>query len=217
MKNSAVFSRFLMLVSLTVGVANAAVIASFTDSLTAADPTQLGRLSRNGIAQDWAGDEGPFPGVLNPASVYHYQTYVFNVGITPYIQIDVDSLFATTFVSAYTSSYAPNPTALPNLGLDTNWLGDPGASGDPAPSDPRFFQVTAPINSNLVLVVNEVTPGAGLAQPYNITVEGFIDTEFDDPPSAPEPSTVLLGITGLAIVCVLRRFRPRTRASVRAC
>jgi hypothetical protein len=212
MKNSVAVSRFLMLVPLSLGMANAAIITSFTDFLTATDPTQTGRLSRNGLAQDWSGDETPFPGVINTTSVYHYQTYVFNVGITPYIQIDVDSLATTTFVSAYDTSYAPNSAGAPNLGFDTNWLGDPGASGNFFGTDPLFFQVIVPMNHNLVIVVNQTSVGTtaaagiGSTNPYNITVEGYIDSSFDDPPTTtPEPSTVLMGTAGLAILWMLRR------------
>jgi hypothetical protein len=211
MKSSVAVSRLLLLVSLSLGMANAAVISSFTGFLTLTDPTQTGRLSRNNLAQDWSGDETPFSGVINTTSVYYYQTYVFNVGNTPYIQIDTDSLVATTFVSAYQTSYAPDSAGTPNFGFDTNWLGDAGASGDPVPGDPRFFQVTAAVNSLLVIVVNQTSVGTnaasgiGSSDPYNITVEGFIDTSFDDPPATPEPSTVLLGVTGLAVLWVLRR------------
>jgi len=214
MKSSAAVSRLLVLVSLSLGMANAAVISSFTDFLTVADPTQTGRISRNGLAQDWSGDETPFPGVINTTSVYYYQTYVFNVGNTPYIQIEVNSTATTTFVSAYDTSYAPDSAGAPNLGFDTNWLGDAGTSGNFFGTDPLFFQVTVPVNGNLIIVVNQTTVGTtaaagiGSSDPYNITVEGFIDTEYDDPPATPEPSTVLLGVTGLAVLCALRRSFP---------
>src|SRR5262245_27252913 len=58
---------------LTCGIAHATLIFSGTISVSAGDPTQLGRLSRNGVAQDWAGSE-PFPGIINPGTTYHYVT-----------------------------------------------------------------------------------------------------------------------------------------------
>jgi hypothetical protein len=211
MKNSMAVSRVLILASLSAGIANAGVLSSFTDFLTVGDPTQTGRLSRNLVAQDWSGDETPFSGVINTTSVYHYQTYVFNVGITPYIQIDVDSLATTTFVSAYDTSYAPDSAGAPNLGFDTNWLGDAGTSGNFFGTDPLFFQVVVPMNDNLVIVVNQTSVGTtgaagiGSTDPFTITVEGYIDSTFDDPVPTPEPSTVFMGTAGLAIIWMLRR------------
>jgi hypothetical protein len=58
---------------LSCGVANATAIFSGTMSVSAGDPMQLGRLSRNGIPQDWVGAE-PFPGIINATTPYHYAT-----------------------------------------------------------------------------------------------------------------------------------------------
>jgi hypothetical protein len=191
-------STFVLLSSTT---AHAAVISDFTDFLSNTSATQLGRLSRNGLAQDWSGSEA-FPGVLNTTTSYHYQTYVINVGGLPFIQVDVDSLSANTFVSAYLTSYAPNSAGTPNLGFDTNWLGDPGGSGNSFGTDPLFFQVIVPKFSNLVIVVNQTstgTTGLGSGSPFHITVEGFLDSEFTD---APEPSTVGLSCGGLLLMAI---------------
>jgi len=187
--------------ALAAAIGRAGILYDTVDQLVAGDPTQLGRLSRNGIPQDWAGSE-PFPGVINPATSYHYTTYSVNVGITRFIQIDVDSNSPTTFFSAYLTSYLPNPAAPPNLGLDTNWLGDAGFSGDLLPGEPLFFNVVAPANSNLIIVVNESASNGGLLQPYHLTVEGFLDAEFTD---VPEPSYLLV-VAG-ALAAVVRRAR----------
>lgn len=122
---------------LTSGVARATPILDVSGSLTLVDPTQQGRLSRNGIPQDWSGTE-PFPGVINLATTYHYHTYTVDVDSTPFIQIDFDSLSPNTFVSAYVANYVPNSGPSPNFGFDTNWLGDAGFSGNPFPGDPLF-------------------------------------------------------------------------------
>ncbi len=178
-------------------------------ALLSTDPTQTGRLSRNGLAQDWDGDEG-FPGVINTTTVYHYQVFSINVGITPFIQIDIDSTSANTFFSAYTKSYLPDSAGSPNFGFDTNWLGDAGASGDPVPGDPAFFQVVAPINSTLLVVVNNTSPSnVGVRDPFHLTVEGFIDLEFDDPVAAPEPSALVLSGAGLFLLPLIARLRRR--------
>jgi hypothetical protein len=218
MKNSRAVRLLFILVSLSAGMANAAQIATFTDFLTATDPTQTGRLSRNNIAQDWSGGEA-FPGVINTTSLYHYQTYSFNVGDTPYIQIEVDSLSPATFVSAYDLSYSPDSAGGPNFGFDTNWLGDAGGSGNFFGTDPLFFQVVVPAFHNLIIVVNQTSVGTtaatgiGNTNPFTINVEGFIDSQFTDPPGVPEPSTVLMGGSGLAIFWLVRRFSVGLAAS----
>jgi hypothetical protein len=180
--------------------AYAEVISMFSSSLTVGDPTQLGRLSRNGIPQDWIGSEA-FPGVINTTTTYHYTTYTY----TPtdllggeFIQIDVDSVSANTFFSAYDDSYNP-------LNLATNWLGDAGSSGNFFGVDPIFFQVIVPEGDSLVVVVNNTgANNVGVGDPFTLTVESFSDTEFDDPvpvATTPEPSTLVLlgsGLVGLA-------------------
>ncbi len=119
----------------------AEVIDSFTSALTTTDPTQLGRLSRNGISQDWTGSEGAFSGVINTTTTYHYTTYTYtptDLLDAQYIQIDVDSVSANTFFSAYFGSYDPlNPAA--------GCLGDAGSSGNAFGVDPLFFQVIVPV------------------------------------------------------------------------
>ena len=204
MKTISALARVLILgVSLATASAQALVLldtsTSGPQSITAADPTQLGRLSRNGTTpQDWSGSE-VLTGIVGPTTTYYYATYLINVGTTPFIQVSFDSVSPNTFVSAYQTSY--NPTGLgPNLGLDTNWLGDAAFSGNSFGTDTVFFQVTAALNSTIVIVVNTTPGGAGgLGDPFNLLVEGFIDTEFDDPPppTVPEPATLLLSLVGL--------------------
>jgi hypothetical protein len=178
----------IVLFVLLAGVASADVIATFgPTSLSNADPTQMGRLSRNGIPQDWAGDES-FPGTLNPAIAYHYETFSVNVGSLPFVQIEMDDISTFEFISAYNASFNP-------LSLSTNWLGDAGTSGNFFGVDPVFFQVIVPVNGTLVLVVNNTTGGAltgGTTGTFSIRVEGFLDQNFDTPVATPEPSSVIL-------------------------
>jgi len=177
------------------GASMAEEITTITGSLAATDPTQLGRLSRNGIAQDWVGTE-PFPGVINPTTTYNYKAYEITIpSNAPFVQISVDSLSTFTFVSVYADSYNP-------ASLATNWLGDPGTSGNFFGIDPLFFQVVAP-GSTLWIVVNNTSPGLGIGDPYRILVEGFADSEFTEP--VPEPATMLLLGTGLVGLIAARR------------
>jgi hypothetical protein len=206
--------RGLVLMSalaLSSNLAKAAVLFSADVSISASDPTQLGRLSRNGIAQDWAFSE-PFPGVVNPATSYHYLAIsVFVPNWLSFLQISLDSENVNIFGSAYDSAYVPVS------GLNVNFLGDAGFSGN-AFGNPIFFQVVAqtasvtPSGGYVVIVLNETsTNGAGLNSPVGLVVEGFSDTEFNETaPTVPEPSTYLFLGSGSAALLVLNRRRRTT-------
>jgi hypothetical protein len=177
-------------------------------ALSLADPTQLGRLSRNGVPQDWSGGE-PFPGVINTSTAYHYTFFTVNVGDTPFVQIEVDSVSTATFFSAYDTAYLPNSAGAPNFGFNTNWLGDAGTSGNFFGVDPLFFQVLVPAQHNLLVIVNNtMAANVGVGDPFHLTVEGFVDSAFTEP--VPEPATMFLASTGLALL-VFKRSRIRSR------
>jgi hypothetical protein len=196
------------------GLAQAAVLYTNTVSILSTDPTQLGRLSRNGVPQDWSGQE-LFPGVLNATTSYHYKAIsVLVPNWLSFLQITIDTPNTNTFGSMYDTSYNPDPTASPFLGLDVNWMGDAGTSGNFFGTDPLFFQVvdTTAANSpsgfgTVILVLNETTTtGAGLNTPINVLVEGFSDTGFDE---VPEPvSSTLLGAGLLGLLARYRRSAP---------
>ena len=169
---------------------HAAVLADIDSQLVSSDPAQLGRMTRNGIVSDWSALK-TFPGFINPTTSYRFETFTINVGLTGFIQIDFDEIGGTAnlFASAYLNSYNP-------LSPSTNYLGDAGISGDFFGVDPLTFQVIVPQSQNVVIVVNDTTPsGGGVGTPFNIVVEGFLDSEFSE---VPEPETWLLTAAGLA-------------------
>ncbi len=185
---------------LLASVAQADLLTTFTSSIAANDPTQLGRISRNGIPSDW-GSLKVFPGIINPTTTYNYHTYSVNSGVTPFIFITIDSVPGNTFASAYFPSYNPTNTGT-NHNMDVNYLGDAGSSGNYFGVDPVSFEVYVPIHSNFLVVVN-TSSNTGIGQPYTITVQGFLDDQFT---STPEPSSLLLlGSGALGIAGLVRR------------
>lgn len=193
----------LLLSSLAVCTVRADTLLDVTDQIAAGDPTQLGRLSRNGVLQDWFGSE-PFPGVINGATSYRYRTYSIPVGLTSYVQVMLDSTSTNIFVSAYTTAYTPGS------GLATNWLGDAGTSGNFFGVDPLYFNTVGTTNGTLVVVVSETSPGGGVGAPYRLIVEGYTDANFssvvlpggitlvsnNNPAAAGSPITLTATVTG---------------------
>jgi hypothetical protein len=199
----------ITLMSLGLGLAapvSAIPIASFTATISASDPTQAGRLSRNGIPQDWSGGE-LFPGWINPTLTYQYHDYVlpgamFDFGPgqwAGYVQISIDSTSANTFGAAYLNSYDP-------VDAQTTWLGDAGSSGNYFGVDPIFFQVILPAGNDLHVVFN-TTAATGVGFPMGILVEGFVDSMYTDPTPVPEPASMLL--LGSGLIGAVRAVRKR--------
>jgi hypothetical protein len=185
------------------GAAHATLVSTIDAFVSASDPTQQGRLSRNGVAQDWSGGEA-FPGLINTGSSYHYHVYDLDMtaleGTTygGYIQISLDSNFPTTFLAAYLNTYDPTSEAT----LFSSWLGDDGSSGNFFGTDPRYFQVYVPENAHLLLVLNESVTNGGLNQHGNVLVEAFQDSMYTD---LPEPGSLALCIGALAAAAAIRR------------
>src|SRR3954452_3595382 len=123
--------KFAGLLFLSAALCSAATIYdSGFATVKATDPLQTGRLSRTAVVSDWSTLKD-FPGTVNSAVSYHYQTFVIPYVMYPFVQISVDDVSRTaqTFASAYLNSYTPSNTA-PNYGLDINYLGDAGNSGN---------------------------------------------------------------------------------------
>ena len=211
------------------GLARADVLYTGTITLLSTDPTQLGRLNRDGNIPDWSAPK-PFPGALNLTTSYHYEAISVQVpsGLS-FLAITIDSNDANIFASLYDTAYLPDSSAL-NRGLDVNYLGDAGGSGNFFGTSPRFFQVVDQTAANsmsgfatVLLVLNETVTNAGLNSPVDVLVEGFCDTDFDGlgqctgggtgGGAVPEPGTLAPLCAGL-IVLVAAYRRNRRSSSV---
>jgi hypothetical protein len=168
----------------------AVIFDSGVTALSPADPTQFGRISRDGVTSDWSVPK-TFPGTINPTTPYTYQTYSVFDQFFKYVQVTFDSVAIDTFSAAYLGTYDPTNQS-------QSYLGDPGFSGNFFGTDPLVFQVVVPIPNNVVILVNE-TDENGVGAPFHIIVEGFTNTNFDDT-ITPEPSAqslAAIGLTGL--------------------
>ena len=156
-------------------------------SLNSSDPQQTGRVVRDNVLSDWSTPKD-FPGVINPGSNFYYEAFVIPNITLPYIQIDFYDVnnSAATFAAAYLNAYLPGGSA-PNYGLNTNYLGDGGASGNFGPGNPRSFQVLVPTGNNLVVEVSST--GSALNPPFQFLVEGFFNSNFSN---VPGPATAYL-------------------------
>jgi hypothetical protein len=167
--------------------------------------TQFGRLSRDGVPSDWATPKD-FPGAIGAPAARSYETFTVNSDIYSFIQIQLDDPASVLFVSAYLGSYTPVNVG-PNYGLDVNYLGDAGLS-QPF-GNPSFFQIAVAPFTQIVIPINELNPGSGLGAGFQLLVEGFLDTDYNDEPTTtvPEPSSAIL--LGMAAAVVLAKGRRR--------
>ncbi len=188
--------------------AGATTISNFTGVITANNPVELGRPFRGGVPQDWSGSE-TYGGVNQTtlANLYSYRTYRFAASLfagAPFVEIGFFDEFngGNLFAVAYAGSYLPNARG-------ANWLGDEGIGSNYIANNANTFQVVLPTGSDLVLLVT--TTGLnrlGLGQPFDVTIDAFADTLYDDPaPTAvPEPGTwVMLGTGLVGMAGMVRR------------
>jgi hypothetical protein len=179
-------------------------------SLTPADPSQQGRLLRDGVPSDWTGFK-PFPGTFANATTFRYEALAVPISPYPFLQISVDDPNGAIFAAGYFNSYHPDPLAR-NLGLDVNYLGDAGSSGNPF-GNPSAFQIFIPNPSanHLVVVVTGLVPS--ISSPFRILVEGFYDPQYNDTTPVPEPASAGLGAAALAVFFVWLKRRSHRRAN----
>jgi len=185
---------------LLAGFAHAGVILDTGVVTFSPTGTQFGRISRDGNASVW-GVMKPFPGVINAPTALAEETFTIHNLDRGFLQISLDDPAAVFFDAAYRNSFNPVNVS-PNFGLDVNYLGDPGNS-QPA-GNPSAFQIVVPVNSTVVINVNEVSPGGGTGHQFELLVEGFYDSSFSE---VPEPSALLLASGGVVLLSFLRYRR----------
>jgi len=199
-----------LLFALIATSASAEVIFDSGVLAFAASSTQAGRLSRNGISSDWANAKA-FPGTVGGAGI-GYQLFTVDSGIYEFLQISFDDTAARLFVSAYDGAYS-GPVA-------TGYLGDPGASQPFGNSS--FFQIVVQRHTPVAFVINEINAGFGVGAPFQLFVEGFFDTEYNDITTEPDPGgggsgtgnvpePTSLALMGAGLVCFARYRRTGTR------
>lgn len=190
-----------VLVASALGMAVASGATIYSGPLTAInadDPTQLGRLSRDYIPSDWSAAKD-FPGVFNPTTEYNFHVFPIVDKNYSYVQITMNVDSNDLFAAAYLNSFNPNNLESSYLGDEGGWSGFPG--------DPAVFQVVVPLGQTLDVVVNTTDP-AGIGTPFQILVEGYTDTQFDDT-ITPEPSSAVLSGAGLLACGALLFMRRR--------
>jgi hypothetical protein len=170
---------------LAAGVAQAGLILdtglfSFTPT-----GTQFGRVARDGNSSIW-GVAKTFPGVTGAPTARGYQTFTIHNLDRQFLQISLDDPDVVLFDAAYLNSFNPVNVS-PNFGLNVNYLGDPGLS-EPL-GNPSAFQIVVPVNSTIVIDINELNPGGGSGHMFELVVESFYDANFSE---TPEPSSLLL-------------------------
>jgi hypothetical protein len=192
----------LVVLLLSVREAAAIPILDTGTLIFATTGTQFGRLTRNGVPSDWASPKS-FPVVFGAPTPRAYDLFTVNAGPYPYLQILLDDPSAALFASAYLGAFTPVNSA-PNYGLNVNYLGDPGVS-QPF-GNPSFFQIVVAPFSTVLIPINELNPGGGTGAPFNLLVEGFFDTSYNDTvPPVPEPTAFALLGSGAALLAAIRR------------
>jgi hypothetical protein len=129
------------------------------------DPTQTDRLFRDGFP-DFCACAGTCFTVA--AGAIHYDAYTFTntTGSTQCVTVDINTDCQNSnfiFTAAYLGTFDPN-------NLCTNWIADEGQSQVPGNTTPFSFNIED--GQTFVLVVSEVTAGAGCAS-YTMTVSGL--------------------------------------------
>lgn len=155
-------TRLLFTAGCCPPIAFTGAIGSNSSTYPGTSGSQSGRLNRDAVAST-CGMAKAFPGFFgNVARTSDRYTFANN-GPATCVTFSINTSCGANgvFAAAYLGSFTPG-------NVSTNYLGDIGDSPAPFGS----FSVDVPANSNVVLVVNEVTAGAGCGG-YDVVVTGL--------------------------------------------
>ncbi len=138
-----------------------------TGALEVTDPTQTGRLNRNGVPSTCAGKG--FPGLSSTSGERAYKSYTYtNTTASPQcISVTLNTSGTNLFFVTYLGSFVP-------YSLSTNYLGDVGAS-----SVSSTAAQTLAAGATMVIVVHDVNPPAGIGVNYTLTINNIAYSAFE--------------------------------------
>jgi hypothetical protein len=154
-----------------------------TGSIDDNDPTQNDRLNR-GVISGCCGTTYPCQ-IFGDGQLHHYDAYTFTntTGSTQCVTVGFDTNCQGNnfiFTAAYLGTFDPN-------NICTNWMADEGQSPIPGNATPFSFNIED--GQSFVLVVSEVTAGAGCPS-YTMAVSGLCGAVTPTPtPSATATAT----------------------------
>ena len=153
-----------------------------TGSLDDSDPTQNDRLNR-GVISGCCGTSYPCQ-IFGDGQLHHYDPYTFTntTGSTQCVTVDIKTDYQGNnfiFTAAYMGTFDPN-------NICANWMADEGQSPVPGNTTPFSFNIED--GQTFVLVVSEVTAGAGCPS-YTMTVSGLCGGATSTPTPTSTPTT----------------------------
>lgn len=166
------------LVALTAGLVlasgAAAVSIVVNGTISASDPTQTGRITRNGVASTCAASK-PNPGLAAATGSRNYDSVVYtnSSGSGECISVGLSQTSGTVgelFDAAYLGSFNPADPS-------QNYLADPGTS-PLALNTPLTYSLFLPAGQTVVVVVHEVNPGGCTGCDYTLTLDSATAATF---------------------------------------
>lgn len=165
------------------------------------EPTQDGRINRNGIASTCANAK-TYPGPFNTGIPYQYKTYSLVNGASTCVTVNWEpnpgsgnDCDFTAHLSAYLDSYDP-------ANQSANYLGDVGSS------QTQPFSFNAPAGATVILVAT-INSGSNVVCDFDFSSDHLSDTPAFS--NIPVPSMNVWGLGTMVMVLGLAGFAARRR------